>query len=54
MRPGCWFPRDHDFVQILFASEDTRPWVVVVREVDALPSAGLAALLLAALPGQLQ
>jgi predicted nuclease of predicted toxin-antitoxin system len=44
---------DHDFVQILFASGDTRPSVVLVREVDALPPAGLAALLLAALPGQL-
>ena len=43
----------HDFVQILFASGDTRPSVVLVREVDALPSAGLAALLLSALPGQL-
>ena len=44
---------DHDFVQILFASGDPRPSVVSVREVDALPSAELAALLLAALPGQL-
>jgi predicted nuclease of predicted toxin-antitoxin system len=44
---------DHDFVQILFASGDTRPSVVLVRDVDALPSAALAALLLAALPGQL-
>ncbi len=44
---------DHDFVQILFASGDSRPSVVLVREVDALPSAALAALLLAALPGQL-
>ena len=44
---------DHDFVSILFASGDSRPSVVLVGEVDALPSAGLAALLLAALPGQL-
>jgi predicted nuclease of predicted toxin-antitoxin system len=44
---------DHDFVQLLFASGDTRPSVVLVRDVDALPSAALAALLLAALPGQL-
>jgi predicted nuclease of predicted toxin-antitoxin system len=44
---------DHDFVQILFASGDTRPSVVLVRDVDALPSAALAALLLAALPGHL-
>ena len=44
---------DHDFVQLLFASGDTRPSVILVREVDALPSAALAALLLAALPGEL-
>lgn len=44
---------DHDFVHILFASGDSRPSVVLVREVDALPSAALAALLIAALPGQL-
>jgi hypothetical protein len=44
---------DHDFVQILFASGDTRPSVVLVRDVDALPSTALVALLLAALPGQL-
>ena len=40
---------DHDFVQMLFASGDTRPSLVLVREVEALPSAELAALLLAAL-----
>jgi predicted nuclease of predicted toxin-antitoxin system len=45
--------RDHDFVQLLFASGDTRPSVILAREVDALPSAALAALLLAALPGEL-
>ena len=33
--------------------DNTRPSVVLVRGVDALPSAELAALLLAALPGQL-
>jgi predicted nuclease of predicted toxin-antitoxin system len=44
---------DHDFVQILFASGGSRPSVVLVRDVDALPSAALAALLLVALPGQL-
>jgi predicted nuclease of predicted toxin-antitoxin system len=44
---------DHDFVQLLFASGDTRPSIVLVRDVDALPSAALAALLLAALPGQM-
>lgn len=43
---------DHDFVQILFASGDTRPSVILVREVDTLTSAALAALLVAALPGQ--
>lgn len=44
---------DHDFVQLLFASGDTRPSVILVRDVDALQSAALAALLLAALPGEL-
>jgi predicted nuclease of predicted toxin-antitoxin system len=44
---------DHDFVQLLFASGDAQPSVILVREVDALPSASLAALLLAALPGEL-
>ncbi len=44
---------DHDFVQLLFASGDTRPSVILVREVDTFTSAALAALLLAALPGQL-
>jgi hypothetical protein len=38
MRTGYWFSADHDFVQILFASGDTRPSVVFVREVDALPA----------------
>lgn len=44
---------DHDFVQLLFASGETRPSVILVRDIDALPSTALAALLLAALPGQL-
>ena len=44
---------DHDFVQLLFSSGDIRPSLILVREVDALPSAALAELLLAALPGQL-
>jgi predicted nuclease of predicted toxin-antitoxin system len=44
---------DHDFVQLLFASGDTRPSVILVRDVDALPSAALAALLLDALSGHL-
>lgn len=44
---------DHDFVQLLFASGDTGPSVILARDVDALPSAALASLLLAALPGEL-
>jgi predicted nuclease of predicted toxin-antitoxin system len=40
---------DHDFVQMLFASGATGPSLVLVREVEAMPSAELAALLLAAL-----
>jgi predicted nuclease of predicted toxin-antitoxin system len=40
---------DHDFVQMLFASGDTQPSLVLVRSVEVLPSAELAALLLAAL-----
>lgn len=44
---------DHDFVQLLFASGDTQPSVILVRDIDTLPSAALAALLIAALPGQL-
>jgi predicted nuclease of predicted toxin-antitoxin system len=36
---------DHDFVQMLFASGATRPSLVLVREVEAMPSAELAALL---------
>lgn len=45
---------DHDFVQMLFASGDTRPSLVLVREVETLPSAELAALLLAALSAGLE
>lgn len=40
---------DHDFVQMLFASGATRPSLVLVREVEAMSSAELAVLLLAAL-----
>jgi predicted nuclease of predicted toxin-antitoxin system len=40
---------DHDFVQMLFASGDTQPSLVLVRDVETLSSAELAALLLAAL-----
>lgn len=37
---------DHDFVQILFASGDTSPSVILVRDVETLRSADLAVLLL--------
>lgn len=37
---------DHDFVQMLFASGDTRPSVILVRDVETLRSADLAVLLL--------
>jgi predicted nuclease of predicted toxin-antitoxin system len=40
---------DHDFVHMLFASGDTRPSLVLVREVEALHSGQLAGLLLDAL-----
>lgn len=40
---------DHDFVQLLFASGDARPSLVLVREVEAMNSADMAALLIAAL-----
>jgi predicted nuclease of predicted toxin-antitoxin system len=40
---------DHDFVQMLFATGDTRPSLVLVREVEALSSAELAAVILTAL-----
>lgn len=40
---------DHDFVQMLFASGDSNPSVVLVRDVQALPSADLALLVLDAL-----
>lgn len=36
---------DHDFVQMLFASGDAKPSVILVRDVQALRSADLAALL---------
>ena len=45
---------DHDFVQILFASGDTRPSLLLMREVDTLPSAEIASLLLAAMSPQLK
>ena len=40
---------DHDFVQMLFASGDTGPSVILVRDVQALRSADLAGLLVDAL-----
>ena len=49
MRAGVLVSGDHDFVQMLFASGATGPSLVLVREVEAMPSAELAALLLAAL-----
>jgi hypothetical protein len=39
---------DHDFVQMIFASGATRPCSRPAREVAAMPSAEVAALLLAA------
>jgi predicted nuclease of predicted toxin-antitoxin system len=45
---------DHDFVQMLFASGDMRPSLVLVREVETLTSAELAALLRAALSAELE
>jgi hypothetical protein len=44
---------DHDFVQMLFASGDTGPSLLLMREVDALPSAGIGSLLLAAMSARL-
>jgi predicted nuclease of predicted toxin-antitoxin system len=40
---------DHDFVQMLFASDDTTPSLILIREVQTLRSDELAALLLDAL-----
>jgi hypothetical protein len=40
---------DHDFVQMLFASGDTSPSLVLVRDIEGLRSAELARLLLEAL-----
>jgi predicted nuclease of predicted toxin-antitoxin system len=40
---------DHDFVQMLFASGDTGPSVILIRDVQALRSAELAGLLADAL-----
>jgi predicted nuclease of predicted toxin-antitoxin system len=37
---------DHDFVQLLFASGDSCPSVILIRDVESLQSAELAALLL--------
>jgi predicted nuclease of predicted toxin-antitoxin system len=45
---------DHDFVQMLFASGDVQPSLVLVREVEFLTSAQLAELLLAALSAGLE
>lgn len=40
---------DHDFVQILYASGASKPSLLLTRDVDTMPSADLAALILAAL-----
>jgi predicted nuclease of predicted toxin-antitoxin system len=45
---------DHDFVQLLFASGDTRPSLILTREVNDLPSGRLAELLVAALSPELE
>jgi predicted nuclease of predicted toxin-antitoxin system len=45
---------DHDFVQMLFASGDTSPSVILIRDVESLRSAELAALLLDALAAGLE
>ena len=44
---------DHDFVQIPFASGDIRPSLLLMREVDTLPSEEVASLLLAAMSSEL-
>ena len=41
---------DHDFVQMLFASGDTSPSLILVREVETLRSAELAELLIVRSP----
>jgi predicted nuclease of predicted toxin-antitoxin system len=45
---------DHDFVQMLFASGDALPSLVLVREVETMPAAELAALVVAALAAGLE
>jgi predicted nuclease of predicted toxin-antitoxin system len=44
---------DHDFMQILFASGEIRPSLLLMREVDTLPSDEIASLLLAAMSSEL-
>lgn len=44
---------DHDFVQMLFASGDSGPSLLLMREVDTLPSAEIGSLLLAAMSARL-
>jgi predicted nuclease of predicted toxin-antitoxin system len=44
---------DHDFVQMLFASGDSGPSLLLMREVDTLPSAEIGPLLLAAMSARL-
>ncbi|MGH3950371.1 MAG: DUF5615 family PIN-like protein [Pseudonocardiaceae bacterium] len=45
---------DHDFVQLLFAGGDSRPSLILTRDVATLPSAQLAELLLSALSPELE
>jgi predicted nuclease of predicted toxin-antitoxin system len=44
---------DHDFVQMLFASGDTSPSLILVREIEILSSAEMASLLVQALATEL-
>jgi predicted nuclease of predicted toxin-antitoxin system len=44
---------DHDFVQMLFASGDTRPSLILICEIETLNSAEIASLLVQALATEL-
>jgi predicted nuclease of predicted toxin-antitoxin system len=45
---------DHDFVQLLFASGDAKPSLMLTRDVDTLPSDRIAELLIAAITPELE
>lgn len=45
---------DHDFVQLLFASGDQRPSLLLTRDLEPVRSAELAELILAALSSELE